>query len=247
MADVIALATDPLPSTIKAHLVSALREAIISRKFKPGDRLNESKLAREYGVSRIPVREALQQLQEQGLVMNHPRRGMFVNILSDDDCQKINSLRVVLEAEALKLCRARLTAASEKQLLELVEQMEKWNAGSEIDAAAMDLEFHRAIWAFSGNSYLEKVLNSQVPMLFAHQALEYTSHNEKLWPLYHHRQLLDVVLGKSHLTAEEAMIAHLRLRYTNPERYSSLAYASPKSQIDNSGSPSLQSGEINQS
>lgn len=235
MSNVITSANDHTPTTLKAHLVTRLRDAIIARRFKPGDRMNESQLARQFGVSRIPVREALQQLQEQGLVMNHPRRGMFVNILSDDDCQQINGLRIILEAEALKLCRARLTAASEKQLLDLVERMENSNAGSEIDAAALDLEFHRAIWSLSGNTYLEKVLNSQVPMLFAHRALEYTSNNEKLWPLYHHRQLLDVVLGKSEQTAEEAMIAHLRLRYTNPERYSSLAYASPKPQAREPG------------
>ena len=228
MSTALELASDYAPTTVKAHLVKTLRDAIIARKFKPGDRLNESKLARQYGVSRIPVREALQQLQEQGLVMNHPRRGMFVNILSDDDCQKINSLRIILEAEALKLCRARLTADGASKLESLVVQMENWSAGSEIDAAALDLEFHRTIWNLSGNNFLEKILNSQVPMLFAHQALEYTSHNEALWPLYHHRQLLDVVLGKSELTPEEAMIAHLKLRYTNPERYSSLAYAPPR-------------------
>ena len=105
MSNVIMLASDSPPSTLKAHLVATLREAIIARKFKPGERLNESQLARQYGVSRIPVREALQQLQEQGLVMNHPRRGMFINILSED-CQKINSLRIVLEAEALNFCHA---------------------------------------------------------------------------------------------------------------------------------------------
>ncbi len=229
------------PSTIKAYLVSTLREAIIAGKFKPGDRLNESKLARQYNVSRIPVREALQQLQEQGLVMNHPRRGMFVNMLSDEDCQKINSLRIILESEALKLCRARLTASWERQLCGLVEKMENWKAGSEIDAAALDLEFHRAIWSYSGNPYLEKILNSLVPVLFAHQALEYTSHDEKLWPLHHHRLLLDVVLGKSSQAPEEAMIAHLRLRYTNPERYSSLVYASARPQANpsekSSGTP----------
>jgi len=219
----------PPTKTLKAHLVATLRDAIISGKFKPGERLNESKLARQYNVSRIPVREALQQLQEQGLVMHHPRRGMFVNTLSDDDCQQINSLRIVLEAEALRLCRARLTAAWEKQLIDMVEKLESCNAGSEIDAASMDLEFHRAIWRLSGNAYLERILNSLVPVLFAHQALEYTSHNEKLWPLYHHRHLLDVILGKSDQTAEEAMITHLRLRYTNPERYSSLAFAPAKS------------------
>lgn len=234
MSDLITPASAPPPSTLKVHLVAALRDAIIARRYKPGDRLNESQLARQYGVSRIPVREALQQLQEQGLVMNHPRRGMFVNILSDDDCQKINSLRIVLEAEALKLCHAHLTAEAEKKLLALVEQMENWHTGSEIDAAALDLEFHRALWNLSGNSYLEKTLNALVPMLFAHQALEYTSHNEKLWPLNHHRKLLDVVLGKSNQTPEEAMVSHLRVRYTNPERYSSLAYAPLKKQSTDS-------------
>jgi DNA-binding GntR family transcriptional regulator len=228
MANPVGIAKNLPPATLKAHLITSLRDAIIARRFNPGDRLNETQLAKSYGVSRIPVREALLHLQEQGLVMNHPRRGMFVNILSDEDCQKINSLRIILEAEAIKLCRARLTAASEKQLIDLVERMEQWNSGSEVDAAALDLEFHRALWNLSGNSYLEKVLNSQVPMLFAHQALEYTSHNERLWPLNHHRRLLDVVLGKSEKTPEEAMIDHLRLRYTNPERYSSLAYASSK-------------------
>jgi DNA-binding GntR family transcriptional regulator len=60
------------PSTIKSYFVEEIRNAIVAGKFKPGDRLNESQLAREYGVSRIPVREALVQLHEQGLVMNHP-------------------------------------------------------------------------------------------------------------------------------------------------------------------------------
>jgi len=231
------------PTTIKAYLVTALREAIVAGKFKPGDRLNESKLARQYNVSRIPVREALQQLQEQGLVMNHPRRGMFVNLLSDEDCQKINSLRIILEGEALRLCHARLTAAWERHLTDLVEKMESWSEGSEIDAAALDLEFHRAIWSYSGNPYLEKVLNSLVPVLFSHQALEYTSHDKKLWPLYHHRLLLDVVLGKSSQTAEEAMIAHLRLRYTNPERYSSLVYGRTTPQPSASMEPPAKSDD----
>jgi len=89
------------PSTLKSHIFHGLRDAIVSGRYRPGDRLNESKIAREFGISRIPVREALMQLQEHGLVMNHERRGMFVTLLSEEDVQRINSLRVVLEAEAL--------------------------------------------------------------------------------------------------------------------------------------------------
>src|SRR5215469_337382 len=134
-----------IPSTtLKAHVVERLREGIISGKFKPGDRLNETLLARQFNVSRIPVREALMQLQEQGLLMNHPRRGMFVNSLSDEDTQRINSVRIVLEAEALKLCKARLTPGIASELNELVVRMERWEAGSQLDASLLDLEFHRA-------------------------------------------------------------------------------------------------------
>src|SRR5580700_3324722 len=146
-----------LPSTtLKMHLVERLRESIVTGVYKPGDRLNESKLARQFSVSRIPVREALMQLQEQGLVMNHPRRGMFVNSLSDEDTQRINSVRIILEAEALKLCRARLTPQIATHLERLVRRMEKWQTGSQLDAAELDFEFHNTVWSYTGNSYLQK-------------------------------------------------------------------------------------------
>lgn len=212
--------------TVKGYLVERIRDAIISGGFKPGERLNETKLASQFNVSRIPVREALLLLEEQGLVMNHPRRGMFVITLSEEDIQRINSLRIILESEAIKLCRANLAATSEARLESIVDKMENWHPGLDIDAAALDLEFHRAIWTYAGNPYLEKTLNSLVPVLFSHQALAYinqpgTAH----WPLNHHRALLEVVRGSSALTPETAMMNHLRVRYTNPERFSSLAFS----------------------
>lgn len=213
-----------LPSaTLKSYLFHALRDAILTGKCRPGERLNESKLAREYNVSRIPVREALLQLQEQGLVMNHPRRGMFVNTLSEEEVQKINSLRIVLESEALKLCRVGLTGEMDEHLSRLVEEMEGWQADSQIEAAQLDLEFHRAVWAYSGNEYIGRALDSLVLVLFAHRAVMNTSHELLHWHLKHHRQLLDVIRKISSQTPEEAMIAHLRDGFSEPEKYSSMA------------------------
>src|SRR5690349_8240971 len=136
----------PTPSTLKSHIFNRLRDAIVSGRYRPGERLNESQLAREFGISRIPVREALMQLQEHGLVMNHERRGMFVTRLSEEDVQRINSLRVVLEAEALKLCRLRMSKKDAARLTEIMTRMEAWTERTELDAAALDLEFHRALW-----------------------------------------------------------------------------------------------------
>lgn len=213
--------TGAVPSTLKAHVLNRLRDAIVSGRYKPGDRLNESKLAREFEISRIPIREALMSLQEQGLVMNHERRGMFVTILSEEDVQKINSLRVVLEAEALRLCRLNMTPEDAKHLTHLVEQMEAWEESTELAAAAHDLQFHREVWRASGNPYLAKTLDSLATVLFAYKALENASVETKQWRLHHHRALLDVALGKSDVTPEEAVIEHLRTGYENPDRYSS--------------------------
>jgi DNA-binding GntR family transcriptional regulator len=213
-----------LPSPVlKAYLIEKLRDAIITRKLGPGDRLNETTLAARYNVSRVAMREALMQLQLKGLVMNHPRRGMFVNSLSETDAQKINSLRIPLEAEAMRLCRANLTKTMSKHLGSLVAQMEKWDSKSQFEAAELDLQFHRALWQYSGNVYLERSLNSFVPIVFAHRSLDGVNGDHVKWTLGHHRSLLDVVEGRSNISAEEAMLAHLRIGYDEPGRFYSNA------------------------
>ncbi len=214
------------PTTLKLHVFNQLREAIVSGRWRPGDRLNESQIAREFGISRIPVREALMQLQEHGLVMNHERRGMFVTRLDEDDVQRINSVRIVLEAEALKLCRARAKKQDIARLVRLVEMMDAWTEGTEMDAAVLDLEFHRTIWNTTGNPYLFKTLDSLATVLFAHKALENVSFELKRWRLHHHRALLDVVMGHSDIEPEAAIVSHLRTGYKDPEKYSSVAAGS---------------------
>src|SRR3954463_13132953 len=147
-----AVASTP-PTTLRAHVVKILSAGILSGKYKPGDRLNESQIARELNISRIPVREALSQLQEQGLVQNRERRGMFVTHINTEEVLQISSLRLILETEALRLARARMTPEILAELEALVEQMENWG-GSLLDARALDLQFHRALWRASGNPYL---------------------------------------------------------------------------------------------
>jgi DNA-binding GntR family transcriptional regulator len=217
---------ESVPSTLKVHLVQKLRDAILSGAYKPGDRLNESLIAREFEISRIPVREALQQLQEAGLVMNLERRGMFVTKLSPEDVQKINSVRIVLETEALKLARAYMTPAVAAELTGLVNRMDEWK-GSLPEAAALDLQFHQMIWEASGNFYLQKTLTPLTTVLFAYKTLEQVSFEIRRWRLSHHRSLLNIVLNRSDEDPQNAILMHLRMAYTDPERYSSLVAPNP--------------------
>ena len=223
VATVEPLAQTDTPSTLRNHIARSLRQQILAGRYKPGDRLNESQIAREFNTSRIPVREALSHLQEQGLVMNLERRGMFVMQLSETEVQQINSLRIVLEAEAMKLARARMTPEVRAQLEALVDQMEHWE-GPLAEAADLDRRFHQLIWRTAGNPWLERMLDQLTIALFAHKTLEHVSREMRQWRLNHHRELFDVVTGG---TADPrlALLTHLRMAYSHPERFSSLALA----------------------
>jgi DNA-binding GntR family transcriptional regulator len=215
--------------TLKEQVVRLLRTAILSGKISAGGRLNESQLARELGVSRVPIREALQQLEQQGLVVNVPRRGKFVISLSDEEIQKINSLRLILEAEALRLCRAKINAEGIATLNDLNEKMQKAGGLPEIEAAALDLEFHRTIWRYSGNEYLSRTLESITVPLFAHRVLWRINQKMLDWAKIlptQHRLLLDFVQHRVPDSAEKVMLTHLSYRYSHPDRYSSLALES---------------------
>lgn len=214
--------------TIKEQVVDLLRDAILSGKISTGERLNESVLARELGLSRIPVREALQKLQGQGLVVDAPRRGKFVVNLSDEEIQKINGLRLILEGEALRLCRAKISPEGLRDLTELVDKMDHSRDASEIDAAALDIEFHRTLWCHSGNEYLGKLLEGITIPLFAHRVLWRLNREMLGWASNlpnRHRLLIEYVEGKIDKPAEQVMLEHLSYRYDHPERFSSLGLA----------------------
>ena len=210
------------PPTLRAHVVKMLSADILAGKYKPGDRLNESQIARELNISRIPVREALSQLQEQGLVQNRERRGMFVTNIGPEEVLQISPLRIVLETEALRLARMRMTPEIVARLEKLVTQMDAWN-GTLLEAAALDLEFHRVLWTAAGNPYLERALNALMVPLFAHKTLEHVTQEIRRWRLSHHRIILDLVAGRTDDDPQEALLTHMRMSYTEPERYSTLA------------------------
>jgi DNA-binding GntR family transcriptional regulator len=218
------LASSPqnTPPTLRAHVVKMLSADILSGKYKPGDRLNESQIARELNISRIPVREALSQLQEQGLAQNRERRGMFVTNIGPEEVLQISSLRIILETEALRLAKAHMTPQILLQLENLTVQMDDWN-GTLLEAAALDLQFHRTIWQAAGNPYLERALNALMVPLFAHKTLEHVTKDVRRWRLSHHRMLLDAVAGRSQDDPQDLLLSHMRMSYTEPERYSTLA------------------------
>ena len=201
-------------ATLKENIAEVLTEAIFSGKLKPGERLNESQLARDLKVSRAPIREALQHLQEQGLVMNSPRRGMFVVLLEDDDITKINGVRLILEAEAFRLARARMTKADEAKLLQMLERLEKSENATPAVRARYDFDFHRAVWNLTGNEYLERTLHGLTAPLFAHAVLRIIKSEKVRLIIISHRPLMEFLQRPSKMPAEQLIAGHLHIPWS---------------------------------
>lgn len=209
--------------SLRENIVELLTSAILSGQLTPGDRLNESALARQLKVSRAPIREALQQLEEQGLVLNQPRRGMFVVSLNEEDLKKINSLRLVLEAEALELARERATPDLLRRIEQIAVCMERGRNMNAIEAIRLDLEFHRTLWHSAGNEYLEKMLYSLTAPLFAFAVLTFPESTKMRMILDSHRPLVEFVAGKFGRSAQQVMYEHISLRCEQAEKYASRA------------------------
>jgi DNA-binding GntR family transcriptional regulator len=180
-------------------------------------------LARELQVSRAPIREALQQLQEQALIINHPRRGMFVVHLEDEDFQKINSVRLILEAEALRLARANLNQAAHNKLAQILERMERSETAAPSVRVKLDVEFHKTIWNLTGNEFMERTLSSLTAPLFAYGVIRAMKGDKVRHIIHSHRPLLEFLSGKINAPAESVLADHLKIPWNEPERFSSLS------------------------
>lgn len=154
-----------LPRATYASMVTErLRANIVNGTLAPGSQLSEVELASTFGVSRGPVREALQRLIQEGLVRSEPHRGVFVPVLSEDDVRDVYLARDALESSAVRHIIATgksLEAAEElDRLVKLMQDSEKANDWEAV--GRYDLEFHTALVAASGSERLQRMFTTVI-------------------------------------------------------------------------------------
>ena len=142
----------PRYRTTAEFVEATLREAILTGVIAPGTPLRQEELAETFGVSRMPVREALRQLEAQALAEFHPHRGAVVAEISASDGADIGAIRMALEPMALRLSLPALTAADLDQAEELITEMD-----GEADPGRMgelNRRFHMTLYARAGRPRL---------------------------------------------------------------------------------------------
>lgn len=136
-----------------------LKQDIISGRYKPRERIVISSVAKKFGTSDIPVREALKQLESEGLIKNTPHVGAVVTSFDFDDIQKIFQVRTVLEGMAAREAAKNINSSEIKSLEKSVAQMKKAiESGHFFSLTQINLAYHQTIYSVSGNEYLNKVI-----------------------------------------------------------------------------------------
>jgi len=127
-------------------VASRLRYAIISRQLKPGEHLRELPLANRFGVSRVPVREALIRLEHEGLVRGEPRRGAFVVGMTLADIRELYEVRAILEVRGARLAAEGAAPENLANLRRITQDFRvEADRGDSESLAGVDIAFHREV------------------------------------------------------------------------------------------------------
>jgi DNA-binding GntR family transcriptional regulator len=197
-----------------AQALAYIKQRLISGEFAAGARLTEEGLARDLGLSRTPVREAIRRLVADGFLRFKPNSGAFVAEWTDQDLRQIFDLRTLLESQ-IAAAAARSITPEELRALEAVQR--------DLDAVAADrsasgLErrsvlnrrFHSLIAAASRETRLASALASAIEMPVVQQTFRRYSPQQAKRSLVHHHELLDALRARDPQWASAVMTSHIR-------------------------------------
>jgi DNA-binding GntR family transcriptional regulator len=188
----------------------SVREAILANVLKPGDRVSEYKVAEWLGISRTPAREGLRRLENEGLLTQHPRRGLVVASIDDAAVQELYAVRELLEGEAAALAAKHATAAeiapiehlveAESSLAEKPEQMYEHNR-----------TFHDHIYRAAHNRFLLKFLLLTADTLSTYRNVSTLIFKERRDEvLAEHRELAHAIARRDEAQARAIATRHVR-------------------------------------
>lgn len=195
-------------------IADQLREQIVQGMFRPGEQINESVLASQLNTSRGPVREALQRLCQEGILVSRRNRGVFVLELAIDDIREIYAVREAVETTAAD---ALLDAGQDRVddtcqvLTSVIEDMAKQVAVSDWQAIArLDMQFHTAFVSGAGNTRLIRIyetLAAESRMCILNLAVAYPRIDVLV---QEHQNLLDLLAAGDREALHKAIARHMQ-------------------------------------
>jgi DNA-binding GntR family transcriptional regulator len=199
-----------------ADIATRLRTAILNGYFDPGERLREEALARAMGVSRGPIREALVQLEREGLIVIRRNRGAFVAQLAREDLEEVYTLRVAVERLAVQRAVQFATDEAIAEMQAVVDDIAaRMSRGiTEQEAAELDLQFHDLIYKAANHRRLYDTwtnLRPQIHVLLLNRNVAHEDFREFVVPS--HQAIADAIGARDEVRAIELTLDHLHGSY----------------------------------
>ena len=187
----------------------SIRQKIITLELPPLSAIDEQALMDDLGVGRTPIREALQRLAEEGLVIAIPRRGMFVADISVTDLQKIFELRLVLEGFCARLAAQRATDQQLAQMEAVTEHLDDLPNGEPDALMEMDAQFHELLYQAADNEFLAQTLRRLHALSFRLWYLVLNRLGDVRGAMAQHGWVADALKAKDGARAEALMQQHV--------------------------------------
>lgn len=195
--------------SLREHVHDELRQAIISGRLKTGSRLNERKLAADLGISTSPLKEALRQLESEGLVRTEARRGTFVTF-SARQAEEMTLARAALESIIARQAARHGTEAAFDRLRALIEEMRAAVEAGHVQAL-IDLNeaFHDTIHDASGCEYLRRLQSSQRMYDHAARVAVLARAEVRRVSFHEHEAIMRAITARDEDLAERLMREHI--------------------------------------
>ncbi|WP_164821675.1 GntR family transcriptional regulator [Paenibacillus koleovorans] len=195
-------------------LVSFIKLQIIEGQLNPGDRIIETKLAKELGISQTPVREAIRHLSGEGIIVIVPNKGPMVRTLDRKDVFEIYSLRSVLEGLAIRLATQRASDEAIHRIKDLYDKMKAKLTDESVSTLLQDsLQIHQSIIYLSEHTRLIRSYESisfQIALVNRILGKESTKQKE----VDQHLELVEALMKRDPEYAESVMKKHIYRSYT---------------------------------
>lgn len=209
--------------TRSEHVFRKIQSAIVKGDIAPGSKISEPELARTYGISRGPLREAIHRLEGQKLLVRVPHVGARVVSLSQQELSELYQIRESLEGMACRLAAEKMTPAAVDELrrvLEAHERDEAFQAGRGYYQQEGDYDFHYRIVQASGNQMLIRMLCDELYQLARMYRIQYsTTPNRPRQAFTQHHRILDAIAEGDGELAELLMRRHIRASRLNIEHH----------------------------
>lgn len=210
------------PKPIRDQVYDYLRQAVLNGHLQPGERVVETEIAEHFGISRMPVREALRKLEIEGLIETIPRKGNVVRKIEPDTVEEIFAIRQLLEPFVAKMAMERITAEEIESLKRSIERAEKaYQNGSREELLEQFREFNDTLSSASKMPLLVSILDNLKDHLIRFRTVTLSQEKRVAVAIEEHREILNAIIQKDEEGMQQLIKEHLegarRLIYTQRE------------------------------